>query len=42
VSVGFNDGGPKIARRATRSAAVTYFSINTGDSDSTSAMLSNP
>ena len=42
VSVGSIGGGPKSAARATRSAAVTYFSISTGESDSTSAMLSNP
>ena len=42
VSVGSIGGGPKSAVRVTRSAADTYFSINTGDSDRTSAMLSNP
>ena len=42
MSVGSIAGGPKSATRATRSAADTYFSISTGESDSTSAMLSKP
>jgi hypothetical protein len=41
-SVGSIGGGPKSATLATRSAADTYFSIRTGDSESTSAMLSKP
>ena len=36
------EGGPKTAVRAIASAAVRYFSISTGESESTSAMLSNP
>ena len=42
VSVGSIGGGPKSATRATRSAADTYFSISTGESERTSAMLSKP
>ncbi len=42
MSVGSIAGVPKSATRATRSAADTYFSIRTGESDSTSAMLSKP
>jgi hypothetical protein len=33
---------PNTAARATTRAALTYFSINIGESDNTSPMLSNP
>ena len=42
ITDGFIGGTPNTAVRATFSAAVKYFSISTGESDSTSPILSKP
>ena len=39
---GAGASGPRSAARATRSAAITYFSMSAGESDSTSPLLSKP